>query len=238
MDWFGSPYYNILYQHRNDKEASAFLDNLLNFLKVPSNSSFLDIACGRGRHAVYLNKKGHKVTGIDLSSKSIAHAKQFANEDLIFKEHNILDCFKPLGKFDVLVNLFTSFGYFNSFNEHQQALTNFKSALAPNGYLVLDYLNAEVVIKDLIPEEDKILNGISFKIARYYQKPYLFKKIEVVDQDSVLQFYERVWAFTLSQFIELLNSAGFQLKECFGDYELNSFDVNKSLRMILIAQAS
>ena len=59
-NWFDSPYYHILYQNRNDDEAKFFIDNLCAYLKPSLNDTLLDVACGRGRHAIYLNKKGSR----------------------------------------------------------------------------------------------------------------------------------------------------------------------------------
>ena len=75
-DWFGSDYYSLLYQHRDEEEAGRFLNNLIMLLKIPSGSQILDCGCGRGRHAVYLGKKGFEVTGLDISEKSILSAKK------------------------------------------------------------------------------------------------------------------------------------------------------------------
>ena len=62
--WFDTNYYHLLYQSRNDKEARDFISNLVAFLQIPPHSKVIDIACGRGRHAIYLHEKGLKVTGL------------------------------------------------------------------------------------------------------------------------------------------------------------------------------
>ena len=76
-EWFDTSYYHILYQNRNDEEAKRFIQALLGVLKLTPNSSLLDLACGKGRHAVTLNSSGHRVLGVDLSAQSIAAAKGF-----------------------------------------------------------------------------------------------------------------------------------------------------------------
>jgi cyclopropane fatty-acyl-phospholipid synthase-like methyltransferase len=87
--WFNTPYYHILYKDRDYSEAQAFMDTLTRYLNLPENGSILDLACGRGRHAVYLNKLGFRVIGVDLSEQSIAHARQFENESLKFEVHDM-----------------------------------------------------------------------------------------------------------------------------------------------------
>src|SRR6476620_1008681 len=93
QNWFNSPYYHILYKQRDDEEAELFIDNLCSFLKPAREARMLDIACGRGRHAIYLNKKGYDVTGIDLSISSIKFAQQHENPKLHFAVHDMRHLF-------------------------------------------------------------------------------------------------------------------------------------------------
>ena len=74
-NWFDSPYYHLLYKNRDEKEAQVFIDNLMQYLQIPQGSKLIDIACGKGRHAIYFNKKGMDVIGVDLSFNSISYAK-------------------------------------------------------------------------------------------------------------------------------------------------------------------
>ena len=138
--WFNSPYYHILYQKRNDAEAEHFIDNLTAFLKPAPNTKMLDIACGKGRHAIYLNKEGFDVTGIDLSEHSIKHAKKFEKDNLHFLVHDMRKLFY-INYFDIAFNLFTSFGYFETENEHVNALKSFRKSLNKDGILILKKLS-------------------------------------------------------------------------------------------------
>jgi len=77
--WFDTKYYHILYKERNDEEAQLLMDNLTHYLNLPEDAKILDLACGKGRHAIYLNSLGFDVTGADLSENSIAEASKFSN---------------------------------------------------------------------------------------------------------------------------------------------------------------
>jgi len=81
-EWFNTPYYHILYKDRNDNEAQFFMDNLTHYLNLPQDAQILDLACGKGRHSIYLNNLGYQVTGVDISSNSIKIANKSANEKL------------------------------------------------------------------------------------------------------------------------------------------------------------
>ena len=109
--WFDSPYYHILYQNRNEKEASIFIDGLIQYLQPKTNQRFLDLACGKGRHALQISEKGFATMGVDLSANSIEFAQQFESKLLHFAVHDMREVI-PAAEFDYILNLFTSFGYF------------------------------------------------------------------------------------------------------------------------------
>ena len=119
-DWFNSPYYHQLYFKRDDKEAEAFIDKLINYLKPPAGSTMLDVACGKGRHSLQLANKDFDVTGIDLSDDSINEALQYQNDKLHFYKHDMRLPFW-INYYDYAFNFFTSFGYFKTKREHDKA---------------------------------------------------------------------------------------------------------------------
>ena len=118
--WFDTPYYHILYKERNYREAQIFMDNLTHYLNLPEKAKVLDLACGKGRHAIYLNQLGFEVIGADLSENSIAEASKNSNSSLQFQVHDMREKFDD--QFDAIFNLFTSFGYFDDLAE--RALVN------------------------------------------------------------------------------------------------------------------
>ena len=118
--WFDTKYYHILYKERNDEEAQLLMDNLTHYLNLPEDAKILDLACGKGRHAIYLNSLGFDVTGIDLSENSIKEASQFANEKLHFKVHDMRETCNE--KYDAIFNLFTSFGYFEDDTDNYKTI--------------------------------------------------------------------------------------------------------------------
>ena len=230
--WFDTPFYHILYKDRDNKEAGNFMDSLTSFLKLSKEAEILDLACGKGRHSKYLNELGFRVTGVDLSPKSIAFAKQFENTNLVFEEHDMSISYPK--KFDAVFNLFTSFGYFENEKDNLRTIKAIKSELKPNGFAVIDFLNAEFVKSNLVPSETKTVNGIDFNIERIIENGYIIKKIHFNVDNKDYRYEERVRALTLSEFKNFFNEANANLLYCFGDYQLNEFDVESSERLILI----
>src|SRR5215217_3506504 len=119
--WFNSPYYHKLYFERGDGEAQNFIGALMNYFKPAPGSLMLDVACGKGRHSKILAGYGYDVTGFDLSEDSIQYAKQFEQEHLHFYQHDMRLPFW-INYFDYAFNFFTSFGYFATRREHNNAV--------------------------------------------------------------------------------------------------------------------
>jgi SAM-dependent methyltransferase len=230
--WFDTPYYHILYKDRDYNEAQFFIDNITQYLNLPDNAKVLDLACGRGRHSIYLNQLGYNVTGVDLSSNSITQASQHENETLHFKIHDMRE---PLTeKFEAIFNLFTSFGYFDNDSDNLKTLTAIQNSLSEYGFAVMDFMNVDFVVPNLVAEEIKTVDGIDFHIKRYYQDKHIFKEIKFTDNGNDYAFTEKVAALSLKDFENLMEQAGIYLLEIFGDYKLNKFIPTTSPRLIMI----
>ena len=235
INWFDSPYYHILYKDRNKKEARIFIDNLLTYLQIPKKSTLLDVACGKGRHAIYFNKKGMNVVGIDLSKKSIQIAKKNSNKNLQFGVWDMRKVFKQ-NTFDIVTNLFTSFGYFEKNEDEQKAINAMAQNLKKEGILVIDFMNTKKVTKHLIKYEKKTVNQINFKIKRRLKKKYIIKDIAFSDNGEDFKFQEKVKALTLVDLSDLISNAKLKIIDIFGNYQLEDFNVLKSERLIIVCK--
>ena len=236
-EWFNSPYYHILYRHRDDQDAAHFLENIIRFLKLNSRHKILDLACGKGRHSIYLNKKGFDVIGVDLSEANIQKANIYANNRLTFIQKDMRNLgFKK--EFDFVLNLFTSFGYFEDDQENEKVIKQVAKSLNDGGVLFLDFLNPAWVVNKLVSEETKTIDGIDFHIERREEDGYIVKDIRFQAEGKDYGYQERVKAITCEEFKHYFISAGLMLEEIFGDYDLNSFDESSSERMIFVARKS
>jgi len=231
-EWFDSKYYHILYQHRDYAEARLFMDNLVAHLNVPPRATIWDLACGKGRHSIYLAEKGFDVTGTDLSEQSITAAQASEHEHLSFFQHDMRTGFR-INYFDYVFNLFTSFGYFDTEKDDLDVLRNVSKGLTTNGVFVMDFLNAQYVADHLVAKEEKVLSDITFYIQRHITDGYIIKTIAFEAEGKQHQHQEKVRAFTPDELISLFKKAGLSVKNTFGDYELNPFDAKHSPRLIL-----
>ncbi len=232
--WFDSSYYHILYQERNHTEAEQFMSRLMAYLKPSHTAQIVDLACGKGRHAVYLNKLGFQVTGVDLSPQSIAAANEFQSNTLSFEVKDLrkLDY---NAAFDLALNLFTSFGYFDSFEVNVQVLEGIHKALKADGLLLIDFFNCKTVLEKLVPSASKTLSGITFQIEKKPEAGAILKDIRFTDAGNDFYFQEKVQALSHTDFKQMLNQSGFEMLQCWGDYYLNDFDENNSERLIILA---
>jgi SAM-dependent methyltransferase len=233
-NWFGSPFYKILYQNRDELEAQAFVQNLINYLQPLPGSRMLDIACGEGRYAVQLAEQGYDVTGIDISRISIEKAKAHENDNLHFYVQDMRFPFY-INYFDYAFNFFTSFGYFAHARDHSMAAKAFASALKKGGILVIDYLNYEHLLANLVPEETVQRGSYTFQIKRKLENNHVLKTISFTDADNKpRQYTESVATFKLGEFINIFKPAGLSLINTFGDYQLKAYHPIDSPRMIMI----
>ena len=233
--WFDTPYYHILYSNRDESEAEVFLTNLMNHMAVPKGASILDLPCGKGRHTLFLAEKGYTLTGADLSAASISLAQSYAPEGVTFLVHDLR---KPAWNeaFDYVLNLFTSFGYFETEAEDKAAFTTLSRALKKGGSLVIDFMNVTRAVNLLKEEETKVMQGIEFQLKRYVKDGYIHKEIRFEADNTPYFFTERVKALTLEDFKEFFTFAGLTLVDTFGSYQLEAYDATESDRLIMIAK--
>ncbi|MBK8653301.1 MAG: class I SAM-dependent methyltransferase [Haliscomenobacter sp.] len=234
-DWFNSPYYEILYHHRDDSEAQGFIDRLLVWLQPKMGALILDLACGKGRFARYLARKGFHVTGLDLSINSITQAREYEMENLAFFTHDMRLPYR-INYFDCTFNFFTSFGYFDQERDDVRTLKSVALGLKKGGVFVLDFFNSTYVKSHFQGSQQKTIQGITFETNKYVQGNRIVKTIDFEDQGRSWHFEESVRLFEFQDFERLFGQAGLKIETCFGNYHLDPFDESSSPRLILIAR--
>lgn len=229
--WFDTPYYHLLYSDRDYTEAENFITKLTSELQLPKSAKIIDLACGKGRHSVFLNKLGYDVLGLDLSRQSIEHNKQFENQTLIFNVHDMRN---PIDydPSDAVFNLFTSFGYFDHETDDRKVFRSVCNVLKPGGYFVLDYLNEEFVRNTLVPETVISRKGIDFKISKKIEGRHIVKDIRFEADGAFHHFFEKVKLHTLETIQNYAEECGFERIKIWGDYHLSDFSKDISPRCI------
>ena len=234
--WFDTIYYHKLYKNRDNKEANFFILNLISYLKPNKSAKILDLACGKGRHSIILNKLGYNVLGVDLSPSNIQYANQYQNKNLRFAIHDMRKTIEN-ESFNFIFNLFTSFGYFESKEENKNVLISINNMLENDGIIIIDFMNSKKSIANLIEKEVKIIDGIKYQISREYDENHIHKNIKILEKGKKIKLYkERVQFLNQEDFKELLNESNFEIIDTFGDFKLSDFDEKTSDRLIIIAK--
>jgi SAM-dependent methyltransferase len=194
------------------------------------------LACGKGRHSIFLNSLGYDVTGVDLSEQSIKKASQSSNDRLKFMIH---DMRYPIeSNYDVILNMFTSFGYFNSIDDNFNVLKTIKNSLNKDGIGVIDFMNSNYIINHLVPQNNVEIDGIQFDIKRNFKDGIITKIITVTDGDQTTKYEERVRAFNQQDFFSMISDANLRFVKCFGSYDLDPYNAQTSERLILIFKSN
>lgn len=236
--WFNSRYYHVLYGNRDEAEANDFVSKLHNLLQpfwFSQPVNLLELACGAGRHARMFHQLGYKVTAVDLAPESIAEAQNLGPTTI---DYQVMDMrnLKLEQRFNVITNLFTSFGYFSSKNDNAAVLNGVNTHLNPGGVFIIDFMNAAHVIQNLVQDEVVVRENIEFNIQRRVENDTICKRIVFQAEGKTYTFEERVQALHYDDLLELLKKANLNVIQSFGSYQLEPFNPKNSDRVILIAQ--
>ena len=235
--WFDSPAYHVLYGNRDHEEALHFVENLDSIVSSEVDK-VLDVGCGAGRHVVAWEKLGYNACGFDLSPESIKRAKSKTtkSEFRVLDMRDLKNQTEWKGEFDLISNLFTSFGYFSKDEEHKSVLDGFTHALKPGGLLILDYLNVPYSKARLVPSEVVNIKGYTFMIERQLTDGFFQKYISIKSPEGKdLQFIEQVKAWSSDDLKALLLDVNLQPEKIYGNYDLGHFSED-SPRCIIVAR--
>jgi SAM-dependent methyltransferase len=237
-DWFNTPEYLNVYRHRNESDAEQHIDLITSNILLNPDSKILDMACGAGRHAILLARKGYNVTGVDLSENLLSIAEELSlNENLPAKFiHSDIREYISEMKFDLILNLFTSFGYFETDDENFSILKKAYDLLKPGGSFVLDVFNSYYLTKNLVEFSEEKINNSEIHQYREIKDKRVIKKIVVTKDGKLSRYLESVRMYTIEELENVLNKIGFDIYKTFGDFLGNEFEHFNSPRLILICR--
>ena len=239
--WFSSKFYLELYQHRDEEDARWIINLLQRSISVNTRSSVLDIACGSGRHSLELARRGFNVTGFDLSKFLIGEAKKGQKES---KEKDLkvrflikdMRNFNFNNSFDIAVNIFTSFGYFDNDQENLSVIRNVSDSLKTGGYFLFDFLNKRYLEENLISMTKQKHESSTVIQTRKIEDGFVKKNITISEGGKVSEFNETLRLYSLAEFKKAFKGCGLKILNLFGDYFGNKFNETKSQRLIIIAR--
>lgn len=236
-DWFASEEYLNVYSHRNSEDADSLIKLILANIKIPLNASILDAPCGNGRHSEILSKLGYNVFGFDLSRTLIKIAQENKSKNNSKVNYFCSDIRNiPIEKlFNVIINLFTSFGYFNNDDENSAIIEFAKNNLKDNGYFIFDYLNPEFVKSNLVENSERNIGNKRIIEKRRIANNRVEKEI-IIDDKFNNRYLESVQLYSFKEILTMFQNFGFYKIKVFGNYFGDKYSENNSERMIIIFQ--
>ena len=236
------PLYLELYAHRDAAEAERVTERLLVPLGLRTQR-VLDLACGAGRYARALAGHGARVVGLDLSPALLAAARETAAaapQPFALVRGDMLQLPFAAGCFDLVLSMFTSFGYFARAEQDEAMLRGVRRVLRPAGTLCLDLFNSECLPDRLQVETERDAGGYRVRERRRIdaEQNAVVKEIEVRAGDRVRHYQERVRLWPRPALRAALTASGLDPVHEWGDYAGAAFDPERSERLIVLARAA
>jgi SAM-dependent methyltransferase len=235
--WFSENDYLTVYAHRNDDDAEKII-NLIKKIENPvTGCKILDLACGNGRHSIELAKRGFDVTGIDLSDPLLDIAKK-RSAQLNLKIEFLKADMRELNfeeRFDGVINLFTSFGYFEEDSENERVISQISLSLKKNGWFVIDFFNSIMVLNNFNPEDKKEFENLQIFQKREIRNNRIIKDISIIRNGEKKEYHESVRLFNLDDFKCFFSRNSLIISNIFGDYNGNAF-TESSDRLIMFGK--
>lgn len=237
-DWFNTDDYLLVYKHRDKSEADQLKNLVLKNIDEEKINYVLDMACGAGRHAISFALKGFDVTAVDLSENLLNTARSNAEKEKVKVNFVLSDIrnFQSEKKFDLVLNLFTSFGYFEIDEENAKVIQKAYEVMNNGGWFVLDYLNKNFILNNLIPITVENVSGRTITQIREIKNNRIEKNIRIKNNGKENNYLESVRLYSKSEIINMLEKTGFKVIKIFGDFSGSNFDVNSSPRLIVFSK--
>lgn len=248
--WFNTQQYLDLYRHRDDSDAKKIVSLLFDHISLQKGAQCLDLACGNGRHSIYFAKRGLSVTGLDLSPYLINQAeKRLAKEYRKYRSNLrfVIGDMKHIGfsgRFDLVVNLFSSFGYFETDRENFMVINGISRSLKEGGYFLFDFLNKGHLSRNLVPYNHKLLGDTAYVQIRHFENSFVIKNIFIIQNSrtgkppKIHQYFEKIKLYSLTDFKKIFSGNRLNILKIFGDYSGKPYNKERSERLIILAQKS
>lgn len=212
---------------------------LLKKLNLSKGSNILDVPCGTGRHAFVLAKYGHQVTGIDISKDCLTLAKKYCSNKVKLKMGSMEKLENYKGQFDLVLNLFTSFGYFATDQENKMVLKQMVNCLKPNGRVMINTINRDwlmTVFKsttvNIVDDQIHLYHRVYDHKSKYNQEQtYL---IDIKTKKIVNKRYHRIRLYNKDEMVALMKEVGLKKIKVYGSFEDDPFSKTKSPRPIYV----
>jgi SAM-dependent methyltransferase len=218
--------------------AVAEVDNLIQLLDISTEERILDLCCGIGRHSNELARRGYHVTGVDRTRAYLEIARGTAKNEGLSTEFVHMDMrnFVREDSFDVVLSMFTSFGYFDDESQQMTVLDNVFRSLRPGGRFIIESMGKEVLAR--IFQETSWSEG-DYGIHLERRKPINdWGKMQntwiLIAKDGTRHEWNVIhYLYSAAELKSLLRSAGFVDVKAYGGLDGSPYD-NTSRRLAAV----
>jgi len=235
--WFGSEYLEV-YSHRTLVEAQSQVSFICGQIDPAPDWQILDMTCGAGRHMRAFKEAGFlNAIGADLSTELLKETRELLGLDTRLIQYDMRHFPFRDKSFDLILNFFTSFGYFRSEKENHQVLKNVSLALKDGGHFVFDYMNPVKILNQLVLSRTKeIEDGTILEKRSYDSKTKRVENKILINRGGKRNEYlESVRVYQLEELDKLFQDAGLSITNRFGDFDGSKFCAD-SKRLIIFAR--
>ena len=230
--------YPFMFIEERFTKAEAEVAELVKLTGTPFRK-VLDLGCGPGRHSIPLARQGAQVTAVDRSPFLLEKARSRAESEKLAIEwvQDDMRSFVRPGEFDLVINLFTSFGYFRDVEEDLTVLRNVFRSLAPGGFFVIDVMGKEIVARSFTPSAvDKQADGSVLVQTREITDDWyrIRSRWFLIRGQSVTEVHFDHALYSGRELADLLKKAGFEMVKLFGSLQGIPYDLNAQ-RLVAVA---
>ena len=239
QDSYWTTFESILFNRKRLADTPSQVDNIIKLLNVKEGAKILDLCCGIGRHSLEFVRRGFQVTGVDRTKSYLDKAKKQAKaEDLPIELVNEdMRNFCRDDVFDVVINMFTSFGYFEDASDDRQVVENVYRSLRSGGKFLIEMMGKELVARDFRERDWNEINGFTIledrKLLNNWEKIQsrwiILKDDQQIEHKIVLRLY------SAAELTALLEQTDFSDVKVYGSLEGIDYDY-KAKRLVVVAQ--
>ncbi len=238
-DHFWESYGPLLFNEKRWALAEEETQALIRLLSLTPGMAVLDSCCGVGRHSVELAKHGLAVTGIDITASFLEAARETASAEGLnaeFLRSDIREFRRPLS-FDAIINMFTSFGYFEDETDDAKVLKNIFESLKPGGKILIQLLGKEVLARDFKEDEWFEENGVlvltEYAVLEDWEK--LQNRWIVIENGKKTDYTFSHRIYSARDMKLLLRFSGFENIRIYGNLEGAPYD-HRAEQLVCVAE--
>jgi len=238
-DCFWETFAPTMFREERMVAAVADVDGVLALTETPAGAAILDLPCGPGRHSLELGRRGYEVTGVDRTARHLDRAREAAAAEGLpveFLQADMREFCRPEA-FELVINLFTSFGYFEDPAEDRQVARNFLDCLKPGGKVVMELTGKEILARIFRPSDWQEVDGVLYLQERRVCDDWgwIENRWIAVRDGQRRDFCVAHRLYSATELKALLRDVGFVEVRAFGSLAGEPYD-EKARRLVILGE--